>query len=79
MLKRLFLDHPDSVGETYSEHLAVAGSFAATLIGAGLACLAHALVPALFERTASAAIVRLHARMHGHQRRGVTQEAISAE
>ena len=63
MLKRLFLDHPASVGESYLEHLASATSFAASLMAAGLACLAHALVPCLFERTASGMVSRLHDRM----------------
>jgi hypothetical protein len=63
MLKRLFLDHPASVGETYLEHLATATSFAVALIAAGLACLVHALVPCLFERSASRAISALHDRM----------------
>jgi hypothetical protein len=62
MLK-LFTDHPASIGETYGEHLATAAWFARHLFVAALACFAHALVPFLFERTASGIVRRLHDRM----------------
>lgn len=60
---RLFLDHPRSVGESYLEHQRQASSFGISLLGAGLACLIHALVPGLFVCTGSKAIARLHDRM----------------
>lgn len=63
MIDRLFLAHPRRVGETYLEHLAAAAGFAVALLVAGLACLTHALIPALFERTASQAVARLHDRL----------------
>ena len=56
MLDRLFLAHPRTVQESYGEHLVVASSFGLTMIAAGMACMAHALVPGLFERTGSRAI-----------------------
>ena len=55
--------HLDEVGETYGEHMVHAGSYGVTLVVAGLACLVHAVLPFLFERTGSAAIKSLHARM----------------
>ncbi len=63
MFDRMFLAHPRAVGETYVEHLAVAGAFGGQLVFAGLACLIHALIPAAFERTGSRTIARLHERM----------------
>ncbi len=63
MFKSLFLSHPEAVGETYLEHQGVALTFAAELLAAGFACAVHALVPALFPRTASRAIERLHVRV----------------
>ena len=63
-LVRLFNDHPRSVGESYFQHLAFAAGFAFWLIVAGLAALVHAVLPFLFEKTASSIINRLHARMH---------------
>jgi hypothetical protein len=61
--KRLFTDHPGSVGETYLEHMGVALSFAGPLLMAGAAAFVHAFLPFLCERTASTTVKRLHARM----------------
>ena len=63
MLKALFTAHPRSVGETYGEHLRAAAGFGFALIGAGLACLLHALLPFLYVRTGSETVQRLHQRM----------------
>ncbi len=60
---RAFKEHPGSVGETYFEHMAFAGRFAVTLFAAGFAALVHALVPPLFETTASRQIRALCQRM----------------
>ena len=62
MFSRLFLDHPRSVDESYFEHLLFAGGFALRLVGAGLAALVHALVPCLFEKTASNMIAKMYAK-----------------
>ncbi|MEJ1969983.1 MAG: DUF6356 family protein [Rhizomicrobium sp.] len=63
MLKRLFLAHPHLVGETYLEHQSMAFSFSLRLFAAALACFVHALIPCLFECTASGAVRRLHDEM----------------
>jgi hypothetical protein len=65
---RAFTEHPASVGETYSEHMARAACFGVRMIGAGIACLVHALLPFLFERTGSAAIAELNDRMIANRR-----------
>ncbi|HEX4619103.1 MAG TPA: DUF6356 family protein [Steroidobacteraceae bacterium] len=65
---RAFTEHPASVGETYIEHLARAACFGVRRIGAGIACLVHALLPFLFERTGSAAIAELNDRMIANRR-----------
>ena len=62
MFGRLFMDHPRSVGESYFEHLLFAGGFAVRLLGAGLAALVHALIPCLFEKTASNMIAKMYAK-----------------
>lgn len=69
MIDRLLFRHPRSVDETYGEHLMVAGSFGVSMIGAGLACVVHAIVPCLFERTGSQTIEYLHDRMIRNRRR----------
>jgi len=63
MLKALLTAHPASVGETYGAHFAAATYFASQLLVAALACLVHAVLPFLFENTASGILRRLHERM----------------
>jgi hypothetical protein len=63
IMLKLFTRHPASVGESYLEHLCAAGGFTASLLLAALACAVHALLPFLFERTASARIDALYSRM----------------
>ena len=70
-LDRLFIAHPRAVNEDYLAHAGVALRFALILLGAGLAALVHAVVPALFETTASSIIKKLHAEMTA---RSVTQQ-----
>ncbi|MEQ1755409.1 MAG: DUF6356 family protein [Micropepsaceae bacterium] len=64
-----FQRHPRSVGETYFEHMAVAANFGVLMVVGGLACLVHALIPALFEFTASRVIATLYTRMVSKRRR----------
>lgn len=63
MLKKLFVEHPQSVGESYLEHMAVAFGFGFSMLGAALACIIHGLVPAMFKGTGSKAILCLHDRL----------------
>jgi hypothetical protein len=67
MIKRLFLAHPRSVGESYSEHAATAFRFGVAMVTGGMACMIHALVPALFQRSASDRVKRLYAQMVARQ------------
>jgi hypothetical protein len=63
MFRRLFLSHPQQVGESYFQHQRMAMSFALPLLCAGLAAVIHAIIPGLCERTAGDAIRRLHERL----------------
>jgi len=65
---RAFTEHPASVGESYTEHMARATCFGVRMIGAGIACLVHAVLPFLFVRTGSAAIAELNDRMVANRR-----------
>jgi hypothetical protein len=67
MFDRLFLSHPRSVGETYTEHAATAARFGATMMIGGAACILHAFVPAVFPRTASDRVKKLYAQMRARQ------------
>jgi hypothetical protein len=55
-----FKDHPASVGETYGQHFRFALRFSALLLAASFAACIHALVPSMFETTASRILRRLH-------------------
>lgn len=61
--QRIFVNHPQSVDETYFEHMRFAGWFASRLLLAGGAALVHAVIPCLFEKTASGMIREMHARI----------------
>ena len=63
LVDRLFLDHPRSVGMTWFGHGVGAIAIGATLVGAGAACLVHALVPGWFTQTAGNTVARMHDRM----------------
>ena len=55
-VKRLFTEHPESVGESYFEHMGVALSFAGPLLTAGRAALGHAVLPFLCVTPASGTV-----------------------
>ena len=63
MLHELFTEHPDSVGETFAEHMGVAFSFAGRMFLGAVACFIHGFLPFLFVKTGSATIDALHDRM----------------
>lgn len=69
MLHRFFLNHPRSIGESYFEHQRTAFGFALALMGAGLACMIHGLVPGLFQSRASRTVAQLHQSMVLHRSR----------
>ncbi len=58
-----FTNHPESVGESYFEHMRTAGGFAVAMFIGALACLVHALLPFMCTKTGSLTITRLHQRM----------------
>ena len=60
---KLFTKHPESVGETYLQHLAFATGFGSRMIAGGLACFVHGFLPFLFTTTGSRTVLALHARM----------------
>lgn len=79
MIDNLLLAHPRSVGETYIEHARVASSIGVAMIGGGLACLVHAVVPAWHTRTGSTVIKRLYARLMSRQPAFVSQTPAFAQ
>lgn len=64
LISKYFLTHPRSVGESYGAHLWFALKFAGLLLMAATAALIHAILPWMFEKTASRIITQLYDRMH---------------
>ena len=62
-MKKIFTDHPASVGESYTEHMVSALSFSAAMFKAMACCTIHAFLPFLFETTGRRTISDLHTRM----------------
>ncbi|MBI1492290.1 DUF6356 family protein [Halocynthiibacter styelae] len=60
MISKVFLEHPRAVEESYLEHAAFAGKFSFKLFLAAFAALIHAVIPCLFEKTASKMIAQMY-------------------
>ena len=60
LVDRLLLAHPRTVGETYVEHAGIAGRFGATMVAGGIKCMVHAVLPSVFERSASDCVAALN-------------------
>lgn len=59
----IFTAHPKSVDETYAQHLWFAAKFSGRLFLASAAALIHAVIPCLFEKTASQMIQKMHTQL----------------
>jgi hypothetical protein len=60
---RLFREHPSSLGMSWAGHGIGAVAIGAKLVGAGLACLVHAIVPGVFTQTAGKTVSKMHDHM----------------
>lgn len=63
MADRLFLEHPRSLGMSWAGHGIGAVAIGARLVGAGAACLVHAVVPGFFTQTAGKTISQMYDHM----------------
>ena len=60
VVQRLFVEHPRSLGMSWAQHGIGAIAIGATLVGAGAACLVHAIVPGWFTQTAGKTVARMY-------------------
>lgn len=67
MIDRLFLAHPRSVDESFPQHWLIANRFGWQMIAAGLGCVIHGFIPALFTRTGNNVVKKLYAEMKNRQ------------
>lgn len=73
MIDRLFLAHPRSVGEDYLEHARIATGFGGAMVLAGLKCIVHGALPALFATAASDKVRKLHQELDTRRRQAAHQ------
>lgn len=79
-MKISFTEHPASVGETYFGHMFSALSFCGKMTLALMACLVHAFLPFLFEKTGSRMITELMDGMvHHRDKRDQQAKELAAE
>ena len=67
LMLRRFTDHPNSVDETYLEHMGVAFGFGGRMLAGSLACFVHGVFPWLCLSRGSDTIRILHHRMVTHR------------
>ena len=65
MFRRLFLEHPSSVGESYGQHANFAFTLGLRMVWAGMACILHGLLPFLFVKTGSSCIKEINECLEG--------------
>jgi hypothetical protein len=63
-IKTAFLAHPESVNESYFQHMGVALRYAGTFAFCAFCALVHAFLPFLFEKTASTIVKKMVANMN---------------
>lgn len=68
MIRRLFHDHPASVGESYVEHFGVATRFGIRMIAGGIGAVLHGFLPFACKTTGSRTVQALHAEMVAKRR-----------
>lgn len=68
VVDRLLFAHPRTVGESYAEHAGIASRFGATMVVGGLKCIVHAILPAVFSRSASDSVAKLHGELERRRR-----------
>jgi hypothetical protein len=61
MARKHPISHLEEAGESYGEHAGKAAGFGLRMIVGGFACLVHAVLPFLCERTGSDTVRRLNA------------------
>jgi Family of unknown function (DUF6356) len=61
MIRRIFLDHPKTVGESYWEHFGVATGFGGAMIVGGVKAVLHGFFPNVFQTAGSDTVRNLHA------------------
>ncbi len=78
-MQKLFTQHPETVGETYFQHMYSASSFGVKMLGGAFCCFVHAILPFMFEKKASQVITDLHDAMIANRHRSPAPAATQAK
>ncbi len=73
---KAFKEHPNSVGETYFQHMATSFGFGARMLVAGTGCLLHGIFPFICTSTGSQTITTLHGKMVTHRDKRNCEDAV---
>ncbi|MFT4630318.1 MAG: hypothetical protein ACI8PV_001440 [Dinoroseobacter sp.] len=71
----LFSEHPQSVGESYFEHMLTSFGFGLRMLVASFACIAHGIFPFVYVTTGSKTITKLHHHMVSHRDKREQQDS----
>ena len=63
--EKLFLEHPQEVGESYAEHAHASSGYGWRLLQASACAYIHALIPGLHKTTASDRVRAMAAELNG--------------
>jgi len=74
VVDRLFLEHPRSLGMSWAGHGVGALGIGAKLIGAGAACVVHAVVPGWFTQTAGKTVTHMYDHMERRRAGSINPE-----
>lgn len=66
---KVFTEHPESVGETYFEHMQTSFGFGWKMFVASIGCLLHGIFPFLCTTKGSQTITELHHHMVTHRQK----------
>lgn len=72
---RMFFEHPRSLGMSWAGHGIGAVAIGARLVGAGLACLVHAVIPGVFTQTAGKTVTTMYDHMNQRRAGAANPEA----
>ena len=73
-MRNFFTEHPNSIGETYSEHFRFAIRNGFSLFIGGIACIIHAVFPFVFTTIASRTVYAINKNLTQRQNRQMKQE-----
>ena len=76
---KAFTEHPESVGESYFEHLRMSFGFGSRMLVASFGCFVHGIFPFICVKTGSKTIGTLHDRMIEHRVKHPCPEAKTTE